>query len=326
MDLWRGCRSVGGVNLRKKSGLAVLALAMSAGMLCLTLAAMCGGVCLSPYAAAAEKTQASFQQAMELFAKAQSFKNAGNFYDALPVAEKSLSLVKELNGQKTVEYAAVLTLIGELLLYTGEAQKALEPLGAALLIWQDSFGMRRFDFARAAGLQAQAMGELGLYREAAAMFEDALAVYKDEPGPCSAENARLTYACGCLHFTHGEFALAKPYLLKATQVLALVPPEGDARVADALGKLAEIYLKEGDNKNAKIALLTATDIAYRAFGAASAEYVCSLENLADFYGKTGDRSRQKRYLTMADRAKHAVETAKLEKEKEERRPKCPPTR
>jgi len=270
--------------------------------------------------------KASFNKAVGLYLKAAQFRSEGKFEDGLPVVQKAVQELSGLNGGKSTFYAEVLTLYGELLLYTSKVDQAAETLSEAITVLQAASATDQYDFARAACLLAQSMGRLELYPQAISYFETAEKIYKKEQGACSVDYASLLYARGCLNFTYTNYREAIPDLAAAASIWHAHNVESDVRVNDCFGKLAEAYELTGNKEKAEKSLLLAAKTAQHAFGEDSQQYVCSLNSLVAFYKKINNNDLAKRYLTFATAAANLRETNRKQLEKDKAYSKCLPKR
>ncbi len=231
----------------------------------------------SPQLAEAEALN---QQVMELH-------DAGQYAEAIPLAEQALEIFEAQLGPDHPDVAASLSwlalLYGNMGRY-GEAEPLFE---RALAIREAQLGPNHPDVAQSLNNLASLYVEMGSYGEAEPLFERALGIREAQLGPDHPDVAQSLHNLAALYGVMGRYGEAEPLHERALTIREAQLGPDHPHVAISLSSLAALYLDMGRYEEAEPLFERALAIVEAQLGPDHPHVAISLNNLAWLYGKMG---------------------------------------
>ncbi|PWT77762.1 MAG: kinesin [Acidobacteria bacterium] len=213
----------------------------------------------------------------------EKLNEAAKFAEALPLAQKALTISEKSFGPEKPETAKSLDDLGAVYVGMGDYAKA-EPLyQRALTISEKALGP---DYPETAGALNK-LGELYIIRgalpKAEPILQRALEIREKALGPEHTDTAESLDNLGALYSSKGDYAKAEPILQRALRIREkTLWPEHPA-IARSLNDLAFLYQKRGAYAKAEPLYQRALKIREKALGPGHPETAESLNNLGGLY-------------------------------------------
>jgi tetratricopeptide (TPR) repeat protein/CHAT domain-containing protein len=275
--------------------------------------------------------RAALDEATQLDQQARALANAGGLREALPPAERSLSLRERalgaadpgiiislnnlaslylaLSAYKKAEllYARAITL-GQREGKPDDLATSLQGLAAvhraqgayanaeplylrALGIREQLHGPAHPDIARTLVELASLYQAEGAYAKAKPLYVHALAMYERLRVPMHLDVARALVALASLHQAQGAYAEAESLYVRALGICEREEPPSPLALADALGHLAALYHAQGALEKAEPLYVRALDVLEKSAGPRRPEVATALNNLATLYQAQGSYAK-----------------------------------
>ena len=219
---------------------------------------------------AAEKAQ--LDEAKRLNTHAVELYRAGQYGEAVPLAEQAIAIRKRLLGEKHPAYANSLNNLALLYQAQGNPTKA-EPLYLeALAIDKQALGQNHPDYATDLINLAALYRAQGHYAKAEPLLVTALAIYKQASGEKSTDYATSVNNLAILYRLEGNYAKAEPLLVEALAIRKQLLGEKHPDYAQSLNNLAGLYWVEGNYAKAEPLFIEALAIRKQVLGEKHPDY------------------------------------------------------
>lgn len=238
-------------------------------------------------------------EARQLVNRAQALLSAGRYGEALPLAERVVSIGVSHYGPEHPEVASALHFLAEACAAKGDYARA-EPLHkSGLAIREKTFGPNHPAVASSLGGLATLLVHKADYAAAEPLFDRALAILKDAGEAERPASALLMSNLAELHAAKGDYVRAEPLLHRALRIYENTDGPQQLNVARILGNLAALYYQQGDYVRAEPLYVRAVNIEVKVRGEEHPSVASVLSNLAALYRRKGDYSRAEMLLQRA---------------------------
>jgi tetratricopeptide (TPR) repeat protein len=220
---------------------------------------------------AAAKNEIEIEEAKQLNQQTMNLIKQGRFAEAVPIAQKALSIREKVFGAEHPDTATSLNSLAELYRELREYSKA-EPLyKRALQICEKTLGTEHPDTATILNNLAGLYGMIGDYAKAEPLYKRALQICEKTLGAEHPHTATILNNLAELYGTIGDYAKAEPLHKRALQIRekALGPEHSDTALS--LNNLAGLYYHIGDYAKAEPLLKRALQIREKALGLGSVD-------------------------------------------------------
>jgi CHAT domain-containing protein/Tfp pilus assembly protein PilF len=231
--------------------------------------------------------EGSLQEAEALDGRARQLYEQGHYNDAIPMAQRALTVAEKALGPEDPARAYFLNSLAQLYRAIGAYAEA-EPLyKKALSIREKVLGPEHPDTATSLSNLAQLYGTTGTYTKAEPLFQRALAIREKALGRVHPDTAQSLNDLGVLYRVTGSYTKAEPLLKRALAITEkALGPEHPA-MAGLLNNLAELYRETGAYPEAERLYHRALVINEKARGPTHPTTAESLNNLAYLYDTMG---------------------------------------
>jgi tetratricopeptide (TPR) repeat protein len=230
----------------------------------------------------------------------------GMYSKAIPLVEKYIALARQHFGEKHIEFAAGIALLGVLFEAEGRYAEAEPLLRRALAIRENALGPDHADVGTNLDMLADILQRTNRLVEAEPLVRRALLIKEKAFGSDDPElTTTLNHLAELLEATNRS-AEAEPLLKRSLVILekALAPEHPD--IVTSLNKLAGLYNDQGRYAEAEPLFQRSLAIREKALGPDHADVATSLNNLAVVYASQGRNGEaeplDKRALAIREKA------------------------
>jgi CHAT domain-containing protein/Tfp pilus assembly protein PilF len=247
--------------------------------------------CLAGLAAVIARPDARLLEARAVFDEATHLEESGRYAEAIPGSEHALALREAVLGGAHPEVAISLDQLGNLLVRTGDTERAGPYLQRALAIQEASLGKNHPSVAQTLTHLAILHDARGNAEQAEPLFARALSILEATRDASSIEVARALDNLAVFYIDQRRYALAEPLQQRALPILeaALGPNHPD--MARALVNLALVYSSQGFHSRAGPLYERALQIQETAYGKNHPEVARMLNKLGRHHANQGMNTR-----------------------------------
>ena len=209
--------------------------------------------------------------------------NQGDYQSAIQYCYLACNIIREIFGDKHVDYAMYLNDLGLLCYDAGDFVSAEQNFLQALELRQEVYGVNH-------PMYAQTLNNLGLvyentcnYTKAEQLFRTALGIYKDAYGENHPDYTTTLNNLGLNYFEQGDFANAEKYFIKTLELNTKLLGEEHVDVARTLNNLGLLCERQGDYIKAEEYLLKSLKVYRSIYGENHPAYAKPLHNLGIIY-------------------------------------------
>ena len=181
---------------------------------------------------------------------AYALDDAGKYNEAIPLAERALSIYENVFGNNHPDVADTLNNLAGLYEAMGEYKQVLPLYERALSIDEFVFGNNHPEVAITLSNLAGLYKAIGEYEQARPLYDRALSIYDDGGGNNYPEVAAALNGFAGLYKAMGNYKQALLYYERALSIDERVGGDNHPHVATTLHNLAELYKAMGDYKQA----------------------------------------------------------------------------
>ena len=228
-----------------------------------------------------------------LKAQVVELEKAGNFKEAIPIAEKAVKQAETEYGKTNYRYVAALTKLGEI--YQGA-----ELLDRAEKVFVDVVALDKAKYGETEMVYAESISHLGLvlylqgkYDLALPYFIQASEIKKNNLG-VDIMYANALNSVASINFKLGKYALAEPQFTEVLSIYQSKETGPSAQHANARNGLGVLYDMIGRYEDAEVLLLSAVQWRKQLLGDTNPDYAESLRNLAGLYKNMGRYTESER--------------------------------
>jgi CHAT domain-containing protein/Tfp pilus assembly protein PilF len=278
-------------NLRVKRALFLLSVLVVAGLLVLRSELTVGQQ--TPPAATAQS--GDLAEAERLNQEVDDLYNRGNYKEAIPRAERLLSIYKSVFKEPNIGLANILNTLALLYLRQGSYSKAENFYSQALTITKRLRGEQHSDVATILNNLAGLYQTQGLYSQAEQLFNQSLKMRKHLVGEVHLDVADSLNNLAGLYQTQGLYSQAEQLFNQSLKMRKHLVGEVHLDVADSLNNLATLYLDQGRYDKAEHPYRQAYYMRKRLLREDHPDIAASLNNLAELYKNQGRYSEAEPY-------------------------------
>ncbi len=238
-----------------------------------------------------KEQQEKLKEAEDLDRKVVELYGKGKAAQAVPLAEKALSIRKQILGEKHPHIAGSLNNLADLCRAQEEYARA-EPLyRQALAIYKAVLGDKHPDYATTLQKLAALSQAQGDYAKAVPLCQQALAILKEVLGEKHPDYATTLHNLAFLYKAQRDYAKAEPLYRQAVAIFKEVLGEKSPAYATSLNSLAALFQAQGKYAKAEPLYRQALDIRKEVLGEKHPDYATSLHNLAFLHLDGGDYAK-----------------------------------
>lgn len=254
----------------------------------LTLSLYGGGFNLPEASLAQTPETQTVEDAKNLNQQVLDLIEAGDYQNALPLAQQVLEMGESSLDENAVELTPFLNNLAEIYRHTGDYEAA-EPLyQRALRIREQALGPNHEDVGSSLNYLGTLYMETGQFSQAESFYQRALQIYEETIG---IENPRVAVTLtnlGQLYQEMGDYEAAESALQQAIAIEENLYGVEDARIADSLTVLAFLYMETGEYSQAEPLLQRTIALRENYWGREHPWVAQSLNGLAWLYFETGN--------------------------------------
>jgi CHAT domain-containing protein/Tfp pilus assembly protein PilF len=227
------------------------------------------------------------QVVQKLFEDVTRLQQQGRYAEAIPYAEKVLTIYEEGMGR---EHSAIVKLLDNLaLLYNniGDYAKAAPLYRRSLAINEKTLGPEHPDTNLALNNLASIYYKMGAYDKAELLIRRSLAICEKTLGSEHSETARSLNNLGELYRIMGAYEKAEPLYQRSLAICEKVLGPEHPHTANALNSLSGLYYNMGAYDKAEPLLRRSMAIREKTLGPDHPDTAVSLVNLAGLYRSMG---------------------------------------
>jgi MYXO-CTERM domain-containing protein len=244
-------------------------------------------------------SQDGVKEATRLIVQINLLSAQEKYDEALPLAERVLSLVENAFGLEHRAVAAALSNLAGLHTKKGDYGQA-EPLYLrALAINEKALGPEHSGFATSLHNLAELYRRKGDAGRAEPLFLRALPIQEKALGPEHLTVAITLDSLAALYRVRGDAGRAEPLFLRVLSIREMAFGPEHPSIITSLNSLAELYRGKGDYGRAEPLYRRALSIGEKARGPDHPDVAMSLNNLAVMYQEKGDPGRAEPLLLRA---------------------------
>jgi CHAT domain-containing protein/Tfp pilus assembly protein PilF len=226
-------------------------------------------------------------EASELNQKVIELTNAGRYADAIPIAQRALTLRENALGRDHPDVATSLNNLAFLYVRQGRYAEA-EPLyQRSLAIREKALGRDHPDVAISLNNLAILYYSEGRYADAEPLYQRSLAIREKPLGRDHPNVAPVLNNLAAMYRNQGRYADAEPLSQRSLAIAEKAFGRDHPNVATALNNLAELYRSQGRYADAEPLYQRSLAIREKALGRDHPDVATALNNLALLYASQG---------------------------------------
>jgi CHAT domain-containing protein/tetratricopeptide (TPR) repeat protein len=207
----------------------------------------------------------------------------GKYVEAIPIAERYVSLARRKHGENHVKYALAIAWLASLYEAQGRYTEA-EPLRRRTLASDEkSYGREHPEVATDLISLAALYRDQGRYGEAEPLYKRSLAIREKALGPDDPDIATSLAGLAALYWTQERYVEAEPLYKRALAIREKALGPDDADVASLLNSLAALYYGQARYSEAEPLYNRSLAIYEKELGPDAPDIAPSLNNLAALY-------------------------------------------
>jgi len=215
--------------------------------------------------------------------------SAGKYEEALPLAERELTIREKVLGPEHFEVAIALNHLAVVHSKTGNYVKAEPLFQRALTIREKALGPEHPAVAQSLNNLANLYIDRNEYAKAEPFYERALTIREKALGPEHPAVAQILNDFAYLYVVRGDYAKAEPMFQRALTIREKVLGPEHPDVAASLNNLAKLYSDgKGNFAKAEPLYVRALTIREKVLGPEHPAVALTLNNLAYLYKDRGD--------------------------------------
>jgi len=238
---------------------------------------------------AATETDRVLAEATQLNQRVIVLYQARQYAEAIPLAQRSLSLFEHALGTNHPTVAQSLSNLA--LLYRNQSNyytQAAPLFQRSLAIYEQTFGGNHPAVGTVLSNLASLYRAQGSYAQAESLFQRASAIFEEELGENSTYLATNLSNLASLYQDQSNYTQAEPLIRRALAIYEHVLGENHPDVATSLNNLAALYQQQGNYAQAEPLLQRAISITEQALGKDNFYVATELYNLAELYRTQGN--------------------------------------
>jgi CHAT domain-containing protein/tetratricopeptide (TPR) repeat protein len=255
---------------------------MARGLAAMVVAALACGMALTSTAHAQGQNELT-----RLLADVSRLHDQGKSAEAIPMAERAVSVAREHYGEEHAAFATAMEWLANLYQAQGRYSEA-EPLHKrSLVILEKARGPEHLDVATVLSSLAALYRDRGRYAEAEPLYQRSLAIREKALGPEHPAMAQALNNVAGLYRLQGRYAEAEPLYKRSLAIREKARGLDHPDVATALNGLAAVYRAQGHYAEAEQLLRRSLAIREKALGPEHRAVGIALNYLGELYKDLG---------------------------------------
>ena len=207
----------------------------------------------------------------------------GKYTEAIPLAERYVSLARQRHGEHHIEYATAISSLAQLYRIQGRYAEA-EPLyKRGIAIREKALGPEHPNVGNLLNNLAQLYRAQGRYAEAVPLYKRALAILEKALGPEHADVGNSLTDLAVLYREQGRYTEAEPLYKRGIAIREKALGADHPDVGSSFNSLAILYRAQGRYAEAEPLYKRALSIREKALGPDHQYVGKSLSNIAELY-------------------------------------------
>ncbi len=215
----------------------------------------------------------------------------GRYQEAIPIAEKVMSIQKTTLGPEHRDTAVSLNFLAVLYEMMGDYARAISLCKRSLSIREKIFGPDHPDTAVVNINLGRLYDNTGEYAKAELLFKRAIAIYEKAPGPEHPNMVGALHSLAVLYDSMADYARAEPLYKRTIAIHEKTLGPEHPNTAISLNNLAMLYRDMGNYVMAESSCLRALAIYEKTLGPEHPNTAACLNNMASLYETMGDYAR-----------------------------------
>ena len=236
---------------------------------------------------AAIATDRLLVEAGQLNQQVVELRQSGNYSEAIPIAERALSIREEVLGESHPGVAIGLNSLARLYQAQSRYEEAAPLFQRSLLIWEESVGENHPYTAGSLNNLASLYEAQGRYEEAEPLYQRSLSIWEKLVGERHPEVATVLNNLGGLYQAQGRYEEAEPLHQRSLSIREESLGERHPDVASSLNNLAGLYESQGRYEEAEPLYQRALSIWEESLGESHPDVATVLNNLGGLYESQG---------------------------------------
>ncbi|WP_309243072.1 CHAT domain-containing tetratricopeptide repeat protein [Hyalangium versicolor] len=255
--------------------------------------------CAACTSASTAPTDARLLEAQKAFDEARKLEEAGNYPEAVLLAERAVNLREAVLGTEHPDVAQCVSLLGILHMEQGHYALAEQLHLRALTIRETALGKEDTDTAASLNSLGILYKNQGQFERAEPLLQRALAIWETTSGSNSIRVAAALHNLANLYMEEGRYDRTESLLQRATSIHEATLGEDDPRVASSLNNLANLHFLRGHYEQAESLFQRALRIREKVLEANHPDIASTLANLGTIYTAQGDYPHAEQFLQRA---------------------------
>lgn len=269
----------------------------------LVVGALC---CATRTMAAEEQKDLRLTEAKTAYEDAKKLEVEGKYREAIAKGEHALALRQAVLGDKHLDVANCLNLLGNLYREDGKPAKSQPYYERAIAILKLLFGENDPRVARWLNNLAISYDQQGLYSQAQPIYERALAILESALGKNHSDVAYGLNNLGNNYEARGKYEQAEAMHARALAIREAALPKDHPLVASSLHNLANVYKEEGFYARAEVLYKRALAVWEAGLGKDHPEVALALTSLATLYSMEGSNAQAEQLFKRALQIREAT--------------------
>ncbi|NJL14486.1 MAG: tetratricopeptide repeat protein, partial [Microscillaceae bacterium] len=220
----------------------------------------------------------------------------GQFSKAEALLEEALNIVRRSQGEKSYMYLKLSAKLAANYIKTGLYALAEPLLLEVLANLKNTQGTHNQDYAGYLSNLGVMYYDAGNFEKAEKCYREALAIRKDLFGVNSMDYSASLETLGNLFYSRQAYAQALELFQTATEIIKKIIGEDNLEYARAIGGLAKIYGKLGEEEKAEFYHLLGLQKTYQNTTEKNRTFIVNMLNAGVFYQNQGQTEKARIYL------------------------------
>lgn len=217
----------------------------------------------------------------------RELRDQGRYSDAIPIAERYVSLARLKHGERHTAYATALAWLATLYRAQGRLPEAEPLMKRSLSIYEATLGRDHLDTAASLNNLALLYRNQGRLNEAEPLYRRSLAIAEKARGPDDPNVATALHNLASVYRNQGRLDEAEPLMKRSLAIYESALGRDHFHVAGSLNNLALLYRAQGRLPEAETLAMRSLVIYETTFGSDHPEVASSLTTLAAVYQDQG---------------------------------------
>jgi len=238
-------------------------------------------------------------EAVSLYQQSLSLSAKREYREALPLAERVLSIREKFLGPEHPDVLSTLDLLAGLSQMTGNLERAETTYARTVALAEKNYGPLHPTVAFYLDRLARIFESKGSYSQAEALLTRSLTIRENAFGREHLDICESLSRMGWMYLESGNYAKSEAHYARALAIIERTLGPEHPKVVDLVGALAQVYSTRGDYEKAEEYYLRALDIQDKTTGSETARYADYLSRIAWIYERHGAYFKAEEFFTRA---------------------------